>query len=111
MAPFLVSGGYAYCERCDLRLFKPKCQGCGQGISENDGASIEALGSVFHESCFACTVRSAPPFVVVTILIRIREQGCKKSLAESFLVHEAEEGMGEKPFCLRCYEGIVRAGL
>ena len=61
VAPFLVSGGYAYCERCDLRLFKPKCRGCGKGISETEGASIEALGSRFHEACFACSVRPFSP--------------------------------------------------
>lgn len=35
-----------------------------------------------------------------------KEQGCKKSLGGSFLVHESK-GEGERPFCLRCYEGIV----
>lgn len=54
--PYIVHKGYAYCQGCDLRVYKPKCVGCAQGIAGDFLETNE--GSKWHEGCFCCVVRS-----------------------------------------------------
>lgn len=67
--PYLVHKGYAYCEGCDLRMYKPKCVRCKKGIAAD---WIEAGEQKYHEACFKCVVSrvvllSAYPFALVVI--------------------------------------------
>ena len=52
---FTVYRGHPYCERCHLRLHKPKCRACNLPIA--DGALV-ALGKKYHPGCFKCSVRA-----------------------------------------------------
>ncbi|KAH9810986.1 hypothetical protein DFH28DRAFT_472591 [Melampsora americana] len=49
--PFVLHKGYPYCEKCHLRLHKPKCFGCKSSMI---GDIINAMGKQWHETCFVC---------------------------------------------------------
>lgn len=49
--PFVLHKGYPYCEKCHLRLHKPKCFGCKLSMV---GDIINAIGKQWHEDCFVC---------------------------------------------------------
>lgn len=59
-APFMVHDGYAYCEKCDVRLWREKCAGCKKGIG---GDFVEALEMKWHEECFGCFVSHFLSFI------------------------------------------------
>ncbi|ORY27680.1 hypothetical protein BCR39DRAFT_469152 [Naematelia encephala] len=48
---FVIHNGHPYCERCHLRLHKPKCRACSKPIPE---VAAEAMGSKWHKECFVC---------------------------------------------------------
>ena len=50
---FVIQKGHPYCERCHLRLFKPKCKGCAQPIPD---IAVGAMGAKWHKECFVCAV-------------------------------------------------------
>jgi paxillin len=55
--PFVIHKGHPYCERCHMRLHKPKCKACKQPIPD---FAIDALGSKWHKDCFLCSVGISP---------------------------------------------------
>lgn len=69
--PYMVHDGYAYCQRCDVRLWKPKCKGCKKGIG---GDWVEAVGGVWHPECFSCVV-SYFPFVLSPLRFSFADWG------------------------------------
>ena len=54
--PYVARDGHPYCDRCDLRMWRPKCAGCRKGLREEDGF-LEVEGDKWHEGCFQCSVR------------------------------------------------------
>lgn len=52
--PFFVHGHHAYCEKCNRRLYGPRCQGCRQPIGDEE-EYIEALRAKWHPRCLKCT--------------------------------------------------------
>lgn len=50
---FVFHKGHPFCERCHLRLHKPKCRACKQPIPE---IALSAMGAQWHKECFVCTV-------------------------------------------------------
>lgn len=59
--PYFAHEGYPYCDRCDVRMWRPKCPGCRKGVREEDGfleLPEEEGGGKWHEGCFRCSVRS-----------------------------------------------------
>lgn len=79
--PYMVHDGYAYCQRCDVRLWKPKCKGCKKGIG---GDWVEAVGGVWHPECFSCV-------------------DCKRPFTGQYLLRD-DGPQGEKAYCVECYE-------
>ncbi|KAL1410120.1 hypothetical protein Q8F55_004123 [Vanrija albida] len=75
---FVIHKGHPYCERCHLRLHKPKCKGCKKPIPD---VALTALGSQWHAECFVC-------------------DHCTKPFANN-LFFPSEDG---KAFCTECYE-------
>lgn len=56
--PYVPREGHPYCDSCDLRMWRPKCPGCKEGLREEDGfLEVEGAGR-WHEGCFKCSVRS-----------------------------------------------------
>lgn len=51
---FVIHKGHPYCERCHLRLHKPKCKACTLPIPD---VAISAMGAKWHKECFVCSVR------------------------------------------------------
>ncbi|KNZ46749.1 hypothetical protein VP01_699g7 [Puccinia sorghi] len=49
--PFVLFNGFPYCEKCDIRLHRPKCFACKLPIP-ND--FVAALNKRFHSECFVC---------------------------------------------------------
>ncbi|KAM0752440.1 hypothetical protein T439DRAFT_379500 [Meredithblackwellia eburnea MCA 4105] len=82
--PYMVHEGYAYCFKCDVRLWKPKCsKGCKKGIG---GDWVEALGAKWHPECFCCV-------------------DCKKPFTGQYLLrNDGPTAGGEKAYCVACYE-------
>jgi len=64
--PYYVREQHPYCEKCDLRIWRVKCPGCGKGLREEDGyVEIGGDGNQeegggekkkWHEGCFKCSV-------------------------------------------------------
>lgn len=57
--PYFAHDSHPYCERCDLRIWRPKCPGCRKGLREEDGfleLPEEEGGGKWHEGCFKCSV-------------------------------------------------------
>ena len=51
--PFVIQRGHPYCERCHVRLHKPKCKACKQPIPD---VAVQAMGVKWHQECFVCSV-------------------------------------------------------
>ncbi|OWZ26148.1 LIM domain-containing protein [Cryptococcus neoformans Tu259-1] len=49
---FVIHKGHPYCERCHLRLHKPKCKACTLPIPD---VAISAMGAKWHKECFVCS--------------------------------------------------------
>lgn len=61
--PYMVNKGFAYCEKCEVKMFMHKCFACGEGIG---GDYTEAGGVVYHPECFNCTV-SGPRWMLFAL--------------------------------------------
>ncbi|KAK4051117.1 hypothetical protein OIO90_004858 [Microbotryomycetes sp. JL221] len=64
--PYIVNKGYAYCQECDIKLFRPKCFKCKQGLRD-EWVEIDQGQKLFHPDCFHC-------------------QTCLKPLSDTYLV-------------------------
>lgn len=89
---FVIHKGHPYCERCHLRLHKPKCKGCKQPIPD---VALTALGSQWHAECFVCDVSGQVDEEGVSLTL----QNCTKPFANNLFF--PSEG---KAYCTECYE-------
>ena len=65
--PFTVHNGHAYCEACNLKLHKPRCNSCKKPI---EGDVLRALNKNWCDQCFVCDVSEpALPFVASLVSI------------------------------------------
>ncbi|WVW79682.1 hypothetical protein I302_101652 [Kwoniella bestiolae CBS 10118] len=79
---FVIQKGHPYCERCHLRLHKPKCKACSKPIPD---LAINAMGAKWHKECFVCSQ-------------------CHNEFANNLFF--PKDG---KAFCTSCYESIMAA--
>lgn len=93
---FVIQKGHPYCERCHLRLHKPKCKGCRKPIPD---MAVEAMGGKWHQECFVCEVGPSRQDLK-------REptdgQECGNGFANSLFFPR-----GDKAFCTECYSTMV----
>lgn len=54
--PFVIHKGHPYCEKCHLRLHKPRCKKCTLPIPD---VAVAAMGAKWHRECFVCAVSVA----------------------------------------------------
>lgn len=54
--PYIAVKGYAYCEKCDLRKFRPRCASARCNKAPIAADWLEAGGKKWHEDCFRCVV-------------------------------------------------------
>ncbi|GAA5935659.1 hypothetical protein JCM1841_004935 [Sporobolomyces salmonicolor] len=93
--PYWVREAHPYCERCDLRMWRIKCPGCGKGLREEDGyvdvedPAEEGKRRKWHEGCFKCCM-------------------CAKPLTGLYLLRpdDSDDGQdsSEKAYCGECYD-------
>lgn len=91
--PFVIQKGHPYCERCHVRLHKPKCKGCRQPIPD---FAVDALGAKWHKECFVCSV---------SLLFEQPEadgQRCNMTFANDRFFPNAGE-----PLCIECWESSL----
>ncbi|KAG0143223.1 hypothetical protein CROQUDRAFT_724690 [Cronartium quercuum f. sp. fusiforme G11] len=72
--PFVLHRGYPYCEKCHIRLHKPKCWSCKQPMT---GDIITAIGKQWHEHCFKCKDCSNP-FLNGLFFLQDRDPFCEQ---------------------------------
>ncbi|KAI7936908.1 hypothetical protein MJO28_015807 [Puccinia striiformis f. sp. tritici] len=91
--PFVLYNSYPYCEKCDIRLHRPKCFTCKLPIC-ND--FISALDKLFHDSCFVC-FECQNQFS--------NNQFFLKPLSDLFpdIDPKSKQGIQQVPICLNCY--------
>ncbi|KAK8861301.1 hypothetical protein IAR55_002120 [Kwoniella newhampshirensis] len=77
---FVIHKGHPYCEKCHLRLHKPKCKACNLPIPD---MAINAMGANWHKECFVCCQ-------------------CRDEFANNLFF--PKEG---KAFCTLCYEDLI----
>ncbi|WWC87575.1 uncharacterized protein L201_002465 [Kwoniella dendrophila CBS 6074] len=77
---FVIQKGHPYCERCHLRLHKPKCKACTKPIPD---LAINAMGAKWHQECFVCAQ-------------------CHDPFANNLFF--PQDG---KAYCTSCYESII----
>ncbi|KAK6906895.1 hypothetical protein I203_100882 [Kwoniella mangroviensis CBS 8507] len=77
---FVIQKGHPYCEKCHLRLHKPKCKACNLPIPD---LAINAMGAKWHKECFVCAQ-------------------CHNGFANNLFF--PKDG---KAFCTSCYESII----
>ncbi|WWC68935.1 uncharacterized protein I206_102871 [Kwoniella pini CBS 10737] len=77
---FVIQKGHPYCEKCHLKLHKPKCKSCNLPIPD---LAINAMGAKWHKECFICTQ-------------------CKHEFANNLFF--PKDGQA---FCTSCYESII----
>ncbi|KAK4048294.1 hypothetical protein OIV83_004815 [Microbotryomycetes sp. JL201] len=99
--PYIVHKGYAYCEECDIKLYRPKCRGCRKGVRD-EWVELEAGQVVFHPDCFVCDT-------------------CCKPLSSTYLVRtvpaESQNGRQgdkiesvERVYCVACFDDEAETG-
>ncbi|WRT65392.1 uncharacterized protein IL334_002335 [Kwoniella shivajii] len=80
---FVIQKGHPYCERCHLRLHKPRCKACSQPIPD---LAVNAMGAKWHQECFVCVQ-------------------CHNEFANNLFF--PKDGSA---FCTSCYEIMVASG-
>lgn len=80
--PFVIHKGHPYCERCHLRLHKPKCKKCTQPIPD---VAVSAMGAKWHANCFVCDVSGLSAVLTSELRRAIREQLVLPKRGESVL--------------------------
>ncbi|GAA5909721.1 hypothetical protein JCM6882_008473 [Rhodosporidiobolus microsporus] len=114
--PYFAREGHPYCERCDLRMWRPKCPGCRKGLREEDGFLEVPVGAggeggeegeqretqKWHEGCFKCSLCTRP--LTSIYLLRLETALIPRTRKQGGGFDEVEE---ERPYCAECYD--VRA--
>ncbi|KLT38307.1 LIM-domain-containing protein [Cutaneotrichosporon oleaginosum] len=54
---FVIHKGHPYCERCHVRLHKPRCKACRAPIPD---VAVSAMGAKWHTGCFVCATCTHP---------------------------------------------------
>lgn len=76
---FVIHKGHPYCERCHLKLHKPKCKACKQPIPD---IAVGALGGKWHRECFVC-------------------ETCRNPFANNLFFP-----LENKAYCVECFENM-----
>lgn len=103
--PYMVHKGFAYCEGCDVRMFRDKCTACGDGIA---GEYTEAGEGIYHPDCFNCTDCAKP--LTGQYLLRIPGPDevpttpSPKKKAPQLRGAKKPAKPEEKPYCHACFE-------
>ncbi|KAF9448052.1 glucocorticoid receptor-like (DNA-binding domain) [Macrolepiota fuliginosa MF-IS2] len=80
---FTVYRGHPYCEACHVRLRLPKCKKCKKSIRDHEQA-VEALGGKWCWGCFVCA-------------------SCENPFENPSFFQR-----GDKPYCERCFDIMLR---
>ncbi|GAA5984048.1 hypothetical protein JCM10908_006026 [Rhodotorula pacifica] len=111
--PYFAHEGHPYCDRCDLRMWRPKCPGCRKGLREEDGfleLPEEEGGGKWHEGCFKCSLCEK----ALTDVYMIRNmpldpedgaQGTRQRSSKTEKENEQEEeATVALAFCVECFD-------
>lgn len=105
---FTVYKGHPYCEACHVRLRLPKCKKCKKSIRDHEQA-VEALGGKWCWGCFVCAVRefsvlpSGPRLTDYCFNCLFWNQNCERPFENPSFFQR-----GDKPFCERCFDIMLR---
>ncbi len=101
---FVIHKGHPYCERCHVRLHKPRCKACRLPIPD---VAVSAMGAKWHTGCFVCSVSSDRETEHREETKRDdgacshRSQTCTHPFANNLFF--PREG---KAYCTECFEGM-----
>ncbi|MBW0471557.1 hypothetical protein O181_011272 [Austropuccinia psidii MF-1] len=99
--PFVLFKGYPYCEKCDLRLHRPKCWKCKESIKEIE--FIKAIGKVWHSNCFTC-FKCHEPFWNQKFFLIDGHHNHHANSKEPFSVNNSKKVSKQQiPICETCY--------
>ncbi len=100
---FVIHKGHPYCEKCHLRLHKPKCKACSKPIPD---MAISAMGAKWHKDCFNCSVGPTPSVHLSNFRgssrLTIAVQDCGNVFANNLFF--PKEG---NALCTTCYEDLI----
>ncbi|OAV95467.1 hypothetical protein PTTG_04627 [Puccinia triticina 1-1 BBBD Race 1] len=91
--PFVMFNGFPYCEKCDIRLHRPKCFACKAPIVAD---FVNALNKLFHSHCFVCFECTQPFSNNQFFLVPL-------SAVDPALDPKSKRGAQQVPICLNCY--------
>ncbi|KAA1067741.1 hypothetical protein PGT21_015965 [Puccinia graminis f. sp. tritici] len=91
--PFVLFNGYPYCEKCDVRLHRPKCFTCKAPITDD---FINALNKLFHSDCFVCFECHNPFSNNQFFLVPYAD-------LDPSVDPKSKRGAQQVPICLNCY--------
>ncbi|KAA1129601.1 hypothetical protein PGTUg99_031493 [Puccinia graminis f. sp. tritici] len=91
--PFVLFNGYPYCEKCDVRLHRPKCFTCKAPITDD---FINALNKLFHSECFVCFECHNPFSNNQFFLVPYAD-------LDPSVDPKSKRGAQQVPICLNCY--------
>ncbi|GAA5835883.1 hypothetical protein JCM3766R1_005877 [Sporobolomyces carnicolor] len=112
--PYYVREQHAYCERCDLRMWRDKCPGCRLGVREEDGyVEIEDASrndgnnkkKKWHEGCFTCSMCSKPLTGIYLLRAEEDSSGHESGTAAS---GSSSTSVVEKPYCGECFDRVAK---
>ncbi|KAM0791141.1 hypothetical protein ACM66B_005627 [Microbotryomycetes sp. NB124-2] len=98
---YVVEKGWAYCEECHVKLFRPKCRGCRKGVRD-EWIEVDDGQSVFHPDCFVCEVCRKP--LSSTYLVRSEPASDQD---QSIKGREKVE-MIERVYCVACFDETAK---
>ncbi|GAA5957931.1 hypothetical protein JCM8115_001079 [Rhodotorula mucilaginosa] len=107
--PYFAHDSHPYCDRCDLRIWRPKCPGCRKGLREEDGfleLPEEEGGGKWHEGCFKCSLCENALTDVYMIRRMKLDPDCDAPVSSRRLAEQDEEDQNEVTvaFCLECFD-------
>ncbi|KWU47235.1 hypothetical protein RHOSPDRAFT_31380 [Rhodotorula sp. JG-1b] len=107
--PYFAHDSHPYCDRCDLRIWRPKCPGCRKGLREEDGfleLPEEEGGGKWHEGCFKCSLCEKALTDVYMIRRMNLDPDGDAEVSSKRLAEQDEEDQNEVAvaFCLECFD-------
>ncbi|POY75154.1 hypothetical protein BMF94_1786 [Rhodotorula taiwanensis] len=106
--PYFAHEGHPYCDRCDLRMWRPKCAGCRKGLKEEDGfleLPEEEGGGKWHEGCFRCSLCDKPLTGVYLVRKPVADPASVRNVAAEV---SGEGGVDDValPYCVECFDEV-----
>ncbi|GAA5875483.1 hypothetical protein JCM3774_003646 [Rhodotorula dairenensis] len=107
--PYFAHENHPYCDRCDLRMWRPKCPGCRKGLREEDGfleLPAEEGGGKWHDGCFKCSL-CEKSLTDVYMIRRVTVDAEDSQSATKASRKDGEETATEEvalAFCLECFD-------